>query len=108
MRISKTVNRVALLALVVVGSVAARQQPSLISGVVTDASGASLRKARILLVDLSSFETQKAEVGLDGTFEFQVKPGDYALTAGTPKDAPCWKPPIRQVAVEFDGVGSGG
>jgi hypothetical protein len=75
------------------------QQPTAtrITGVITDATGASLSKARVLVVDLATLDTQKMEVGLDGGFEFAVSPVDHAVIAAGPLDTPCWKPAVRQI-----------
>jgi hypothetical protein len=76
------------------------QKPCAIVGVATDATGASLSKARVLLVDLGDLDTQRTQVGLDGAFEYHVKPGDYAVIVAGPTDTPCWKTAIRQISIK--------
>ena len=71
--------------------------PTRLAGVVTDSAGASLPKARVLLVDLATLDTQKTQVGLNGAFHFDLKAGDYAVITAGPLDTPCWKPAVRQV-----------
>jgi len=79
-------------------------------GVVTDPTGASLPKARVMLIDLQSLETQRVEVPADGKFAFRkLKPGDYAVVVVGPTGrwAPkCWQPAIRQIAVTNAGSSS--
>jgi hypothetical protein len=72
-----------------------------VRGVVTDATGASLPKARILLVNAESLDTRKAEVPMSGKFEFlDVGTGEYVVIVAGPLDTPCWKTTVRQVHVE--------
>jgi hypothetical protein len=71
-----------------------------VSGVVTDPTGATLPRARVMLVDLKTFKTQTTEVGADGKFLFpDLIPGDFALIVAGPGDprAACWKPAVRQL-----------
>lgn len=70
-----------------------------VTGVVTDATGATLRKARVMLVDLTTLSSQKAIVGSDGTFQFRAKAGEYAVLVAGPADIACFKPAMRQVQV---------
>jgi hypothetical protein len=77
----------------------------MITGVVTDPGGASLSKARVLLVDLRSLQNETVVTGADGRFAFHsLQPGDYALiVAGStdPSEA-CWRPAMREVKIETD------
>jgi len=73
-----------------------------LSGVVTDATGASLPKARVVLIDLASLQTQSSEVPGDGRFAFRnLKPGEYALIVAGPASphSACWQPAVRQIRV---------
>jgi len=70
-------------------------------GVVTDATGASLPKARVLLVNAESLDTRRAEVPMSGKFEFlDAGAGEYVVIVAGPLDTPCWKTAVRQVHVE--------
>ncbi len=72
-------------------------------GVVTDATGASVPKARILLVNLHSLDTWRSEVPANGTFAFSnLEAGEYVVVVAGPSDphAPCWKATIRQVQID--------
>jgi len=74
--------------------------PATVFGVVTDPTGATLPRTRVMLVDLKTFKAQTASVGVDGKFTFPgLIPGDFALIVAGPGDprAACWKPAIRQV-----------
>jgi hypothetical protein len=75
-----------------------------LSGVITDANSSSLPRARVLLVDLASLQTQAVEVREDGKFAFRdLKPGDYAVIAVGPAwggGSVCWIPAIRQIRIE--------
>jgi hypothetical protein len=70
-----------------------------VSGVVTDATGATLPLARVMLVDLKTFKTQTVEVREDGKFRFpDLTEGDYGLmVAGPTSSSPCWKPVFKQL-----------
>jgi hypothetical protein len=72
-------------------------------GVVMDPTCASLPRARILLVNTRSFQTQTSEAAGDGAFAFpSLPPGDYAvIVAGSsdPHDV-CWRPEVREIKVE--------
>jgi hypothetical protein len=70
-------------------------------GVVTDATGASLPKARVLLVNTESLDTRRTEVPMSGKFEFlDLGAGEYVVIVAGPLDTPCWKTAVRQVRVE--------
>ncbi len=98
------VRSVILLVFTLLGSTTGQVAHMRLTGVITDSTGASLSGARVLLVDLATLDTQKIQVGLDGGFQFDVKPGDYAVIAAAPSDTPCWKPAVRQVRTA-DGAG---
>ena len=73
-----------------------------LTGLVTDPTGASLPKARVLLVDLKSLKTTTMEIGADGVFAFpKTKSGEYAVIVVGPssKDSACWQPAIRQIHI---------
>ncbi len=71
-------------------------------GVVTDPAGATLPKARVMLIDLSSLETRKLEVPASGSFEFNgLQPREYAVVVVGPASpySPCWMPAVRQIRI---------
>jgi hypothetical protein len=73
---------------------------SIVSGTVTDPTGATLPLARVMLVNLKTLQTQTVEVREDGKFRFPDRtPGEFALIVAGPGDphAACWKPSIRQL-----------
>jgi hypothetical protein len=81
---------------------ASRTHEAGLRGVVTDATGASLPKARVLVVNLRSLQTQIAEVPEDGGFTFpNLKPGDYAVIVAGPVDSAsaCWQSAVRQIKI---------
>jgi hypothetical protein len=70
-------------------------------GVVTDATGASVPKARVLLVNTESLDARRAEVPMSNKFEFlDVGAGEYVVIVVGPLDTPCWKTAVRQVQVQ--------
>ena len=74
-----------------------------LSGIVTDAGGSSLPLARVLVVNLSSLETQTVEVQEDERFTFRnLEPGDYAVIVAGPTGPhePCWQSAVRQIRIE--------
>ena len=71
-----------------------------VSGVVVDPTGATVPRARVMLLDLKTFKTQTVSVGGDGKFLFtDLIPGDFGLIVAGSDDpyAGCWKPVLRQV-----------
>jgi hypothetical protein len=77
---------------------AAKESRSGLAGEVLDTDCGSLQKARIMLVDLKSLQTQTTESAEDGTFAFPaVKPGGYAVIVTV--SGPCYEPQIRQMTV---------
>jgi hypothetical protein len=70
-----------------------------VSGMVIDATGATLPLARVMLVDLKTFKTQAVEVRGDGSFRFpDLTEADYALiVAGPTSSSQCWKPAFKQL-----------
>ena len=77
-----------------------------LTGQVTDPAGATLLKARVLLVDLTTLGTQKVEVQPDGRFTFSnLEAGRYAVIAvpaakdGSPE---CWLPAIKDLTLRED------
>ena len=89
---------VSLLVLTAWGS--AQNKPATLSGIIVDATGASLPKAQVLLVGLQDLETRKAEVPINGRFNFAgLAPGQYVIIATGPKTAPCFRPDLKRVEV---------
>ena len=53
-----------------------------ISGMVTDASGAAVRDAKLQLVNVATQDTRVQTSGADGTYTFNnILPGTYKITA---------------------------
>ena len=76
-----------------------------LTGVVVDPGGATLPKARVMLVNLKSLGTQTVVVPLDGKFSFEnLRQGDYAVIVVGPSDpyGACWSPAIRQVTLNAE------
>ena len=77
---------VAMLVVCAVGMCAAQTPKgpgSDLLGVVTDATGASLPKARLLLVNLVTLETKSAEALADGRFIFQPPQQNLWVDSGS-------------------------
>jgi len=76
-----------------------------VKATVTDATGATLPGARVLLIDLQTLHAGPAfTVGVDGRFEFaHLKSGDYDVIVAGPLDAPCFVPEVRKVETVKEG-----
>ena len=101
---------VAMLVVCAVGMCAAQTPKgpgSDLLGVVTDATGASLPKARLLLVNLVTLETKSAEALADGRFIFHnLGPAEYAVIIAGPLSShpACWQSAIRQMKIAGAGA----
>jgi hypothetical protein len=71
-----------------------------LQGQVVDAAGAPLPETRLVVVNLSTLEEQRAVVKEKGKFSFPLSPGDYALIAAAPVDSPCFRPAVERVKLE--------
>ena len=101
---------VAMLVVCAVGMCAAQTPKgagSDLLGVVTDATGASLPRARILLINLATLETESAEALADGGFIFHnLKSAEYAVVIAGPlsSHSACWQSAIRQIKIAGTGA----
>jgi Carboxypeptidase regulatory-like domain len=72
-----------------------------LQGQILDSSGTSMAGARLLVINLDTFDEQRAVVKANGKFSFpQMAPGDYVVIAATPTDTPCFRPAVERVRLE--------
>jgi len=80
----------------------AQIRDTMLQGQVVDASGSPLPETRLIVVNLSTLEEQRAVVKEKGKFSFPLSPGDYVLIAAAPVDSPCFRPAVERVKLETD------
>lgn len=74
-----------------------------LTGMVVDPGGATLPRARVLLLNLKSLQSETATVPIDGKFAFRnLQPGDYVVVVVGSSDPyePCWIPVIKQMTIK--------